>query len=571
MCLTIPASATVTLSDDLCTFDSAVTVKFEEVLAVARDFNCSDEKYSVEGPKTWVKIPFKVHGLSEGPIELQGDNNGLTEMAIYAVSKDGSVRSKRYSSQEVTDSWRPKGRYALIVPGSETLAGRGNIQTVYVAITDPKVISSISLMQLAPTKEMDAQQLPLSAMFALLCGLTIMPFFYNAFFYGALRYSFMLWHSVMVVASTVYTFSSSGIIFIAFPETTLTTKFLLNYWTLAIAVFASGHFLIRFVEPGKITKNLANIIMITAAIPVVVTAIVFRIDGGYDMNGRNYYHAAYLPYFLTVLYTMVHALKRGSYAIRFQIFAWLPILFFGFDRVARGMDLYIGIPILDYGLYFMLVFETIILAIGVAHRIMQLRRHHEISLVKQVELTLLAETDGLTAIGNRRGFEKAFDEHRDNSGCYHLAILDIDHFKRVNDTYGHEVGDDVLRVVGRELSKARHYAARIGGEEFALLLKIDNRGNRRENPTSELSKICERLIKAIHKGVPEIKQPVTFSAGVARIKLRMSLKSIMAVADKRLYDAKNNGRNQIVSFDISKIAPQKLSVIAAAKMSGSGV
>jgi len=266
----------VPLSDDLCTLDSAISVEFDEILAAAHKFDCSDKKYSVQGPKAWVKIPFKTDNLAAGAVEVQGDNNGLSEVSIYAVSKDGSVQSAHYSAQQVVDSWRPKGRYALIVPGSETQEGRGAIAQVYVAISHPKVISSISLIQLASTKVMDEQQLPLSVMFALLCGMSIMPFIYNAFFYGALRHSFMLWHGIVVLASTVYMFSSSGIIHIAFPETTLMTKFLINYWTLAIAIFASGFFLIKFVEPGKISGRVQTAVLITAMMPVIVTALRVR-------------------------------------------------------------------------------------------------------------------------------------------------------------------------------------------------------------------------------------------------------------------------------------------------------
>jgi len=411
LCLVSPASATVPLSDGLCTFDSAISAEFEQILAADQEFDCSDTKYSMQGPKVWVKIPFRVDNLAAGPVEVQGDNNGLTEMTIYAVSKDGSVQSRHYSAQEVIDSWRPKSRYALIVPGSGTKEGRGAIAQVYVAINHPKMISSISLIQLASTKVMDGQQLPLLVMFALLCGMSIMPFMYNAFFYRALRHNFMLWHSIVVLISTVYMFSSSGIIHIAFPETTLMTKFLINYWTLAIATFASVVLLIKFVEPGKISTRVQAATLISGMIPIIITALVIGSGDGISVNARNYYHASFLPCFFVALYAMGHAARRGSHAIRFQIAAWTPILLFGFDRIARGMNLYIGIPMLDYGLYFMLVFVNIVMALGVAHRVMQLRRHHEKSLVKQTELALLAETDGLTTIGNRRGFEKAFDKN----------------------------------------------------------------------------------------------------------------------------------------------------------------
>lgn len=497
-------------------------------------------------------------------MEVQGDNNGLSSMALHSVLTDGTIKSVYFSKQQVIDSWRPKGHYGLPIPGSEDATTRSQIKTVYASLDNPRVASSITLVQLSSKKKWDDLKLPLSAMFALLCGMVIMPFFYNAFFYGALRHSFMLWHSVMIMATVVYTFSSSGLIFLVFPETSLTTKFLLNYWTLAIGMAASGFFLDRFLEPGKIAGWLRSILLISAVLPVFATAFIFQTIEGYDANIRNYYHASFLPYLAVVLFTMAHALRRGSKAIWFQIAAWTPIIVLSFDRIARGMDFYVGVPEFDYGLYFALVLETIILAFGVADRIMQLRRKHENTLRKQVELTLLAETDGLTAIGNRRAFEKTFKINRNDRRYSHMAILDIDYFKRVNDLYGHEVGDDVLRIVGKELAKTRHFSARIGGEEFALLMTFNGRDNRKENPAAELTEICETLIKAVHHQMPTIKQPVTFSAGVAAIPKRTSLRAVMSVADKRLYNAKNNGRNQVVSFDLSglKAKPGSNSTIA---------
>lgn len=551
--LSSPIHAAIPLSDELCTYGTSKTISINDILKVAHQFDCSDQKYALKGSRVWVKIPFKDTEIADGTVEVQGDNNGLSSMAIHAVLNDGSVRSATYSERAVLDSWRPKGHYGLPVPGSEAPDIRKKIKDVYVVIDNPKISSSISLIQLASKQTWDNLKLPLSVMFGLLCGMAIMPFIYNAFFYGALRHSFMLWHSVMIAGTVVYTFSSSGLIFIAFPDTNLTIKFLLNYWTLAIAVAASGFFLVRFVERGKIADWLQPIIFVSAMVPVFVTAIFLRFDEGYNLYARDYYHASFLPYIAIVAYTMVHAVRRGSKAIWFQIAAWTPISLLALDRIARGLNLYIGLPELDYGLYFALVLETIILAFGVANRILQLRLRHENTLRKQVELTLLAETDGLTAIGNRRAFEKAFQSNMNDRRYGHLAILDIDYFKRVNDLYGHEVGDGVLRIVGKELGKIRHFSARIGGEEFALLLSNSDSDNRKENPAAQLTAICENLIKTVHQQMPTIKQPVTFSAGIAAIPKRTSLRAVMSVADKRLYSAKNNGRNQVVSFDLSDL------------------
>lgn len=563
-CLCSPALADVRMSDQLCTQSSAKDVTVSTILQAGKSFDCSENKYAVEGPRVWVEIPFQAETIPSGIVEIHGDNNGLTTMQVHAVLDDGSIISSNFSEQAVTDSWRPKGQYGLAIPGTEDPEIRSRIQQVYIAIDDPKVASSISLIQLASKEKWDNLKLPLSVMFAVLCGMALMPLIYNLFFYGALRYDFMLWHSIMILATVGYTFSSSGLIFIAFPDTSLSAKMLFNYWALAIGIAASGIFLLRFVERGKIAPWLQAAIFISAMLPIIVTAYVLRLDSGYSMDARNYYHASFLPVFLLAIYAMVHALGRGSQAIWFQIAGWTPIILFGLDRIARGMDLYIGWPVLDYGLYFMLVLETIILALGVANRILRLRRRHESSLRKQVELTLLADTDGLTAMNNRRSFEREFKRNQREHRYSHLAIFDIDFFKRVNDLYGHEVGDEVLRVVGKELDATDHFAARIGGEEFTLLMRNDRSDKRKNYPANALTDICEKLIRTVNEQVPEIREPVTFSVGVATITKRASLRSVMATADRRLYDAKHNGRNQIVWIDISAAKPIKPAGTASA-------
>lgn len=508
-------------------------------------------------------MPFPTESVPSGTLEVQGDSNGLTTMQVHAVLDDGTILSSNFSEQEVIDSWRPKGQYGLAIPGTENPDTRSRIRNIYLAIDEPKLVSSLLLLKLASQKKSDELKLPLAIMFAVLCGMIVMPLIYNLFFYGALRYSFMLWHSVMICATVTYTFSSSGLIFIVFPETGLISKMLLNYWSLAIGIAASGVFLVRFVEQGKIASWLQGAIFVAALIPLAVVAIVLPVDQGYSITARAYYNASFIPVFLIVLYTMVHALRRGSKAIWFQIAGWTPIVIFGLDRVARGMELYVGWPVLDYGLYFVLVSETIILALGVAYRILRLRQQHEDTLRKQVELTLLADTDGLTLMNNRRSFEREFQRNQHDYRFGHLAIFDIDFFKRVNDRYGHEIGDEVLRVVGKELAATHHFAARIGGEEFTLLMRNDSRENRKKYPANVLTEICETLIKAVHDRVPEIQEPVTFSVGVAAIARRAALRSVMATADRRLYDAKNNGRNQVVWIDVSEAKPSKPSGTAS--------
>jgi len=169
----------------------------------------------------------------------------------------------------------------------------------------------------------------------------------------------------------------------------------------------------------------------------------------------------------------------------------------------------------------------------------QMERAHTIS-------TRAAQTDELTGLMNRRAFfEHAhllYAQCRQHRQPLSALMLDMDHFKAINDTYGHQAGDQVLRQVGGVISASFRQAdvyGRLGGEEFAVLLP---------NTTLETAQgIAEQLITAIAGLASEPVQGLTASLGVATTRNPdQDLHSLMNSADKALYRAKAIGRNQVV-------------------------
>lgn len=152
-----------------------------------------------------------------------------------------------------------------------------------------------------------------------------------------------------------------------------------------------------------------------------------------------------------------------------------------------------------------------------------------------------AVTDALTGLPNRRLFlQDAARLGREG----HLLLLDIDHFKRVNDQLGHETGDLVLREVATALRLAirpddRVY--RIGGEEFAVLLT----GCSTAQATVVAERIRERVRFDVTFNVPELPAALTVSGGLVDLGSAKDLQEAKRVADARLYEAKQNGRDQV--------------------------
>lgn len=158
----------------------------------------------------------------------------------------------------------------------------------------------------------------------------------------------------------------------------------------------------------------------------------------------------------------------------------------------------------------------------------------------------LVEFDALTELNNRRSADKRLEEIRvkmvEMGMKYCVCIADIDFFKKVNDTYGHEMGDEVLRKVAGKLKKGmvgKGFAARWGGEEFLLI--FDNR--ELDIAKRELSIIMDD-IRTIY--VPDTDRQITMSFGLTAMIPGESTDEALSRADANLYEAKEGGRNQIV-------------------------
>ncbi len=167
-------------------------------------------------------------------------------------------------------------------------------------------------------------------------------------------------------------------------------------------------------------------------------------------------------------------------------------------------------------------------------------------------------TDPLTQIANRKAFDEAVKcaltgvaENEEVS----LLICDIDHFKKFNDSWGHQTGDQVLRLVAACLSentKGRDTAARYGGEEFAVLL--------RGTSLAAASKVAEQIRatvetkKLVKKSSGDILGAITISIGVAQFGLRETGEAIIRRADACLYGAKHNGRNLVINERDARMA-----------------
>lgn len=170
------------------------------------------------------------------------------------------------------------------------------------------------------------------------------------------------------------------------------------------------------------------------------------------------------------------------------------------------------------------------------------------------EIELLSKTDSLTGLWNRRYLEEMleleFERARRSNFDFSIMVIDLDYFKRINDSYGHMAGDEVLREISSRISKSirkTDFVARYGGEEIVVILPQTN--------IKIAQEIANKILKVVSEKAVEFESlsiDITTSIGISSLRDEHNgHQMIFAEADEALYSAKENGRNRMEVFNVS--------------------
>jgi diguanylate cyclase (GGDEF)-like protein len=172
------------------------------------------------------------------------------------------------------------------------------------------------------------------------------------------------------------------------------------------------------------------------------------------------------------------------------------------------------------------------------------------------QLTVIASTDGLTSCFNRAAFttlvdaylERVNQQERRCDGA--LLVMDVDHFKNVNDNFGHDAGDEALKLIARSTLREVDLVGRMGGEEFSGFLP----GIASDRALVVAERIRE-TVKAAEFCFEGVSCDLSISIGGATFVQRTSFSELYKLADKQLYDAKRKGRNRVELCQLASSAP----------------
>lgn len=235
---------------------------------------------------------------------------------------------------------------------------------------------------------------------------------------------------------------------------------------------------------------------------------------------------------------------RGSRYGAYFLLGWLPLMAATFMGAMQSTGAFASWTWLEDSLLVAGTFEALVLAIGLADRALAHRRNFDDARRRSM-------TDPLTGLLNRRAWEEqlltlAAQTQRAGRRLY-VLFVDLDHFKSLNDTFGHRAGDEALRFVASAMKRtvpAGSLVCRYGGEEFVVALSVSGSAQAHSIAETLRASVASRAI-----AVDEAGNALTLSIGLARHRSGDSAEATVEQADRAMYQAKSGGRNRVTELD----------------------
>lgn len=366
-------------------------------------------------------------------------------------------------------------------------------------------------------------------------GLALALLIYNLALWAALRHRFQLAYCLMVAMLMGYAFTSSGALVWVLPDIANNDRLRLNFLFLGLAAASALWFARAFFEEHVFGRRLRIAVRWMIGI-LTATAIAYAVLAPVAIG---FFDPFYSWVFLTVV-GIVAAVMWSAWRGRSN-YLWIFAIAWAAPIVAASLRVLANLHIIEWNFWvdnstiLSMAAEALISSVAIAYRIRLLSVERDQAVAAETVARRLADTDPLTGLRNRRSF---LNNAIGRTGEQSLLLLDLDHFKQVNETLGHDGGDEVLRVVARTLrafAPPGAIVARIGGEEFAVV----------SHPSQRLD--GEALLGRLRATRMPFDLRVTASIGTAKgpLTTERDWKTLYRAADAALFAAKSAGRDRV--------------------------
>lgn len=469
--------------------------------------------------------------LQHGPLTLTVRSPTLSEVTLY---HDGQP----WLSTSVSDSralTRSHGRLAFPIPEHWSRSA-----PLLLKFEPGAALTSTVTFRLQSTSnfyQTDALWLSMaSASFGAMLTMAIMALCFALI----LRDLTFLWYAGYVISYVMVQAGQTG--FLTHPlgwQISLHSEQMVNLFFVAMSVSFAMVFMSSFCDVRRHAARM-RLPLLSLAAAMVVLAILRCIDIPPlpDMTQAALNPLLILCAMVTLVVAVLCAL-RGSRTAWFFLAGWTPLLALTVLVSIQVLGMLPSVDWLNNVLIVAGAVESIVLSIGLAYRELAIRHERDHARV-------LANLDALTGLLNRRAWSDAATVRVADVTAHPQALLflDIDHFKTLNDTRGHEAGDTALLVLAqtlREQLRPGDLLGRYGGEEFVVLIS-----NVDMTAAMQLAARLRQRVRAMHISLNNVGMQLTASIGVACLRKDDSLASLVKRADAAMYQAKTNGRNRVM-------------------------
>ena len=451
-------------------------------------------------------------------------------VTIYVHYADGVVVPTSFDSRTASRQLRLGAIFSLPIP----LRAAAPTRLLWHVEGAANLRGVIAGAQLATVAAATRTETMLAALYGAFAGMAIALIVYNLALWGALRQRFQLVYCILVLSLLVYAASSSGALAQLLPMLDNNDRLRINAVSLAGSSILVLAFARSFFEPRVfqgLLRRASNVVMILLATGAGASALLSPWSMRFTDTILTTGYLALIALVPAILWRAWQT--RSNYLWLFTLAWGAPICFAGL-RIASAFNLMGWSFWLDNSTLISMMLEAMLSSLAIAYRIRVLSRERDEAREQEIAARLLAATDPLTGLLNRRAFlERAIGRE----GEQRLLLADIDHFKNVNETIGHDGGDEVLRVFARALRAsvpADALIARLGGEEFAIIAPAAS--------TLSASAVLDR-VRA--ERMP-FDLSVTASIGTCTGPLTREIdwKALYRSADLALFEAKAAGRDR---------------------------
>ncbi|WP_230769005.1 GGDEF domain-containing protein [Sphingomonas sp. Leaf4] len=529
-----PASAQAGIIGDpvaLCVRPAQPGDSVRAILAEPARFDCATPQQHFGPGDYWVLSgPVQRHDDDHGALRVRQASLWQRALTLYAIRDDGRIEGIASDASGVS------GHLRLGAVVEHRFDDRpGTIRRLLWRIDGAANLRGIVVgARISDDADSIRSDLLLAGLYAGFVGLCTALLIYNLALWKALRHDFQIAYCAMLLCLNLYALSSSGALAWLVPDLPNNSRITLNHVVLSWATAAALAFSRRFFEPrvftgwvGRSTDGAAIAFFALGAVFMAFAPVAIRLLD-------QVYSVMFMGVPLVVMPILWRAWARRSNYLWLFSLTWASPIGMVVMRGLYNLNLIEWNFWIDNSTLLAMSAEALLTSLAIAYRIRLLSIERDEAVRQEAISRELADTDPLTGLLNRRAFmARAIAA----DGPRTLMLFDIDHFKQVNDTIGHDGGDEVLRIFARVLRDHRQdgvLLARMGGEEFAML------GPARAMPDPDA------VLSVVRAQNMPFDLRVTTSIGMCHGPLANEgdWKKLYRLADQALFHAKAAGRDR---------------------------